>query len=167
LVEVDVLGRYGFDRDVVPRSAPPELRVRFRTVHSSKGLEADFVILPNVGSGTYGFPSEIVDDPVLALAMSEADPFPHAEERRLFYVALTRARRQVTLVGVQGRESAFVTELLKDQRLELSPLSTVDLSEPCPDCDGGVLVVRKRRSDGREFLGCSRFPSCRFTRNTA
>lgn len=167
VVEVDILGRYGFDRDVMPRSVPPELRVRFRTVHSSKGLEADFVVLPNVGSGTYGFPSEIVDDPVLALAMSEADPFPHAEERRLFYVALTRARRQVTLVGVQGRESAFVTELLKDQRLELSPLSTVDLSEPCPDCDGGVLVVRKRRSDGREFLGCSRFPSCRFTRNTS
>lgn len=166
VVEVDVLGRYGFDRDVVPRSAPPELRVRFRTVHSSKGLEADYVILPNVGSGTYGFPSEIIDDPVLALAMSEADPFPHAEERRLFYVALTRARRQVTLVGVQGRESAFVTELLKDQRLELSPLSTVDLSEPCPDCDGGVLVVRKRRSDAREFLGCSRFPSCRFTRTS-
>ncbi|MBM9458770.1 UvrD-helicase domain-containing protein [Nocardioides sp. zg-536] len=167
VVEVDVLGRYRFDRDVMPRSFPPELRVRFRTVHSSKGLEADFVVLPNVGSGTYGFPSEVVDDPVLALAMSEADPFPHAEERRLFYVALTRARRQLTLVGVQGHESAFVTELLKDQRLELSPLSTVDLSEPCPDCEGGVLVVRKRRSDGREFLGCSRFPSCRFTRNTA
>lgn len=48
-------------------------------------------MLPNVSSGTFGFPSEVVDDPVLSLAMAEADPFPHAEERRLFYVALTRA----------------------------------------------------------------------------
>ena len=163
-VEVDVLGRYRFDRDLLPRNLPRELTVRFRTVHSSKGLEADYTVLPNVSSGTFGFPSEVVDDPVMSLAMAEADPFPHAEERRLFYVALTRARRHVTLIGVQGRESAFVAELLKDKRLDLSPLSTVDLSEPCPTCSRGVLVVRKRRSDGGEFLGCSKFPACRFTR---
>ena len=68
------------------------------------------------------------------------------------------------MIGVQGRESAFVAELLKDKRLELSPLSTVDLSEPCPTCGQGVLVVRKRRTDGGEFLGCSTFPACTFTR---
>ena len=65
-------------------------------------------------------------------------PSPTPRRRRLFYVALTRARRHVTLIGVQGRESAFVAELLKDKRLELSPLSTVDLSEPCPTCGRGV-----------------------------
>ena len=75
-------------------------------------------------------------------------PYPFAEERRLFYVALTRARRQAILIGVEGKESAFVAELLDDKRLELSPLSTVDLSEPCPRCGQGVLVVRKRRADG-------------------
>ena len=164
-VEVDVLGRYRFDRDSLPRRTPPELKVTFRTVHGSKGLEADDVILPNVSSGTYGFPSEVVDDPVMSLAMAEADPYPFAEERRLFYVALTRARRHVTMVGVEGRESAFVAELLTDKRLELSPLSTVKLSEPCPRCGQGVLVVRKRRADGAEFEGCSAFPSCRFTRS--
>lgn len=163
-VEVDVLGRYRFDRDLLPRALPNELKVRFRTVHSSKGLEADYIVLPNVSSGTYGFPSEVVDDPVLSLAMAEADPYPHAEERRLFYVALTRARRHVTMIGVQGRESVFVAELLKDKRLELSPLSTVDLSEPCPKCGPGVLVVRRRRTDSGEFLGCSKFPTCTFTR---
>jgi DNA helicase-4 len=165
LVEVDVLGRYRFDRDMLPRTVPPELKVRFRTVHSSKGLEADYILLPNVLSGTFGFPSEVVDDPVLSLAMAEADPFPHAEERRLFYVALTRARRHVTLVGVQGRESAFVAELLRDKRLELSPLSTVELSVPCPTCGRGVLVLRRRRSDGAEFIACSAFPGCTFTRS--
>ena len=79
----DVLGRYRFDRDTMPARTPSELDVTFRTVHASKGLEADFVVLPNVSSGTYGFPSEVADDPVLALAMTEADPYPYAEERRL------------------------------------------------------------------------------------
>ena len=151
----------------MPSRLPRQLDVTFRTVHSSKGLEADYVVLPNVSSGTYGFPSEVVDDPILALAMTEADDYPHAEERRLFYVALTRARRHVTLIGVQGLESPFVAELLADNRLELSPLSTVDLSEPCPTCGKGVLVVRRRRADGSEFLGCSAFPKCRYTRSVA
>ncbi|MBL8926390.1 MAG: UvrD-helicase domain-containing protein, partial [Pseudonocardia sp.] len=164
VVTVDVLGRYRFDRDRMPRRLPAGLTVTFRTVHSAKGLEADYILLPNVSSGTYGFPSEVVDDPVLSLAMAEADPYPHAEERRLFYVALTRAHRQVIMVGVAGRESQFVTELLNDGRLELSALSTVELSQPCPGCGHGVLVERKRRADGREFMGCSAFPQCTFTR---
>lgn len=75
-VEVDVLGRYRFDRDLLPGRRPPELKVRFRTVHSAKGLEADYIVLPNVSSGTFGFPSEVVDDTVLSLAMAEATPSP-------------------------------------------------------------------------------------------
>lgn len=165
-ITVDVLGRYNFDRNLMPTRHPEELKVRFRTVHSSKGLEADYIVIPNVTAGTYGFPSEIVDDPVLSLAMPNADSYPHAEERRLFYVALTRARRHVTLIGVQGLESAFVAELLKEQRLELSSLSTVGASEPCPTCGRGILVVRRRRADGKGFLGCSTFPRCRFTRSS-
>lgn len=164
VVTVDVLGRYRRDVDRMPRRPPVELRVAFRTVHSAKGLEADYIVLPNVGAGTRGFPSEVVDDPVLCLAMPEADPFPYAEERRLFYVAMTRARRQVVMIAVAGRESRFVTELRRDDRLQLSPLSTVESSESCPRCGRGVLVARRRRSDGREFTGCSAFPRCRFTR---
>jgi DNA helicase-4 len=164
-VTVDVLGRYRFDHDAMPHRAAPELEVTFRTVHASKGLEADFVVLPNVSSGTYGFPSEVVDDPVLGLAMTEADPYPYAEERRLFYVALTRARRQVTMIGIRGRESAFVTELLKDKCVEVSPLSTVKAVEACPACGKGTLVVRHQRATGRPFLGCSTFPRCTYTRN--
>lgn len=164
-VKVDVLGRYRFDRDTVPPQPRPGLDVSFRTVHASKGLEADYVILPNVSSGTYGFPSEVVDDPVLALAMTEADPYPYAEERRLFYVALTRARRRVTLIGVQGKESAFVAELIADGRVEFSHLSTVEFADPCPACGKGVLVVRRQRVSGRQFLACNAFPRCTYTRN--
>lgn len=164
-VSVDVLGRYNFDKDLMPRKTPAELDVSFRTAHSSKGLEADYVILPNVTAGKLGFPSEIADDPVMALAMPEPDEFEHAEERRLMYVALTRARRHVTLISVRGQESAFVVELLRDGRLIRSPLSTAGAVETCPRCRRGTLTMRERRRDSKQFYGCTNFPSCGYTRN--
>lgn len=158
---VDVLGRYGFERDLMPRSRYRNLTVTFRTVHSSKGLEADYVLVPRMVSGMYGFPSEVVDDPVLGLVMSESDRFPHGEERRLFYVALTRARKRAILITVRGRESSFVTELLKDGLLAESPLSTATPVVVCPTCGKGSLV--RRTGPYGEFLGCSSFPACRHT----
>ena len=159
---VDVLGRYRFDEQLVPRRRFPQLKVTFRTVHGSKGLEADHIILPNLTTGTYGFPSQISDDPVLTIAMSGDDGFPHSEERRLFYVAMTRARNSVTIFTVAGLESPFVVELLKDPGVVLdnSQASSVEV-RVCPGCSEGTLVLR--RGPYGEFLGCSRFPKCRQT----
>lgn len=158
---VDVLGRYGFERRSVPHARYPNLSVTFRTAHSAKGLEADYVLIPRMVSGVYGFPSEVVDDPVLSLVMSESDRFPHGEERRLFYVALTRARKAVTLFTIRGRESSFVTELLEDELLSESPLSTAAPAIVCPTCAHGSLVPRT--GPYGQFYGCSRFPACRHT----
>lgn len=166
-VTVDVLGRYRFDRSCMPATTPRELKVAFRTVHASKGLEADFIILPNVTSGTYGFPSEIVDDPVLSLAMTEADPYPYAEERRLFYVALTRARQGVTVVSVAGKESAFLAELIRDGRVVDSRHTQVGPAQLCPACGKGVLVRRMNQASGRQFLACGAFPRCTHTQPMA
>lgn len=58
---------------------------------------ADHVLIPRMTSETLGFPGKVADDPVLHLAMPGGDSFEYAEERRLFYVALTRARTSVTL----------------------------------------------------------------------
>lgn len=69
-----------------------------RTVHNVKGLQADYVVVLGLSRGRYGFPSGIEDDPILEIAMAQGDSFPHADERRLFYVALTRARKAVFLV---------------------------------------------------------------------
>ncbi len=88
--------------------------VQFITVHSAQGLEVDHVIVPRVTSETLGFPSRVVDDPVLQPAMSGGDSHEFAEERRLFYVAMTRARQTVTLVTVAKKESVFVSELVRD-----------------------------------------------------
>lgn len=155
---VDVLGRYGFDRRLLPPVTYPNLTVTFRTVHSAKGLEADYVLIPRMVAGRYGFPSEVTDDPVLGLVMSDADRFPHGEERRLFYVALTRAKREVVLMTVEGKESSFVTELLKDGALTMSTLSRSAPGTVCPSCGQGSLVLRS--GPYSEFYGCSRFPAC-------
>jgi DNA helicase-4 len=76
-------------------------------------------MLPGMTTGTYGFPSNIADGPVLDLAMPATESFPNAEERRLFYVALTRARREVTIITSPSRMSPFVTELLDDPRVTI------------------------------------------------
>lgn len=158
---VDLLGRYRHDKELMPKNLPPNLDVRFRTVHSAKGLEADYVIIVNVKSGIYGFPSTIADDQILDLAMSEGDSFEHAEERRLFYVALTRARHQAVIISQPGMESPFVIEL--DAYSEVEEITSEGETKPalkiCNLCGQGALVVR--HGPYGEFLGCSRFPACR------
>ena len=93
----------------------PNLRLDYMTVHRSKGLEADYVVVLELRSGKYGFPSEIADDPLLELVLAASERHPNAEERRLFYVAVTRARRGVFLLAEGGPPSTFVTELINDR----------------------------------------------------
>jgi DNA helicase-4 len=156
---VDVLGRYNFDRQLLPKVKYASIDVTFRTVHGAKGLEADHVIVPNMTSGTYGFPSQIVDDPVLRMVLAGDDDFPHAEERRLFYVALTRARQSVTLLTVAGLESPFVVELLNDPDVLVTGVTSDEVDvRICVACKQGTMVLRN--GPYGEFLGCSRFPKC-------
>ncbi len=161
---VFVLGRYNSDQEYVPLNYDASrLDVEFITIHSSKGLEADHVILPSMTSEALGFPSKVVDDPVLQLAMPDGDSFENAEERRLFYVALTRAKTSVTLITIARKESAFITELVKDHQLEMRNLDgSESLSEICPTCQEGFLV--KRNGKYGPFYGCSRFPRCDHTK---
>lgn len=161
---VKLLGRYGkLDRPYELKSWIDEfsgtLDVSFSTVHSAKGLEADYVFLLNVVEGTLGFPCKIEDDPVLALAMPDADPFPFAEERRLFYVALTRARLETWIFTTTTNPSQFVVELQKNGRLSIED-SNKQSRDACPQCGKGVLVTRSSRYG--PFLACSQFPACAY-----
>lgn len=170
-----VLGRYNSDRRFLPTAREGgSARVSFLTVHAAKGREADHVIVPALG-GALGFPSRMVDDPVLRLAMPPGDDFELAEERRLFYVALTRARVTVTLLTVAGRESAFVQELVAEHGVPLvdmgepasgaaaAPSAAGAESETCPACGRGHLVARRGRRG--PFEACTAYPECRFTRD--
>ncbi len=156
-VSVDVLGRYGFQQNLLPKHVPSNLHVTFRTAHASKGLEADFIVIPGMTTGTYGFPSQISDDPVLDVAMPAPESFPHAEERRLFYVAMTRARQGVTLITSANRMSPFVVELLDNPQVTVLGEGNVPV-EVCPRCRRGTMVERFSRFG--PFLGCSTFPAC-------
>lgn len=165
-LSVFVLGRYRRDESHFPRLYDSSrVDVEFSTVHSSKGREADHVIIPRVTSETLGFPSRVVDDPVLQLAMPGGDDHEFAEERRLFYVALTRARQTVTLLTVARKESAFVSELVRDYGLKVRNINGEESgAEVCPTCGTGFLVPRRGRYGA--FLGCSNYPRCKQTRKT-
>ncbi len=165
-VTVMLLGRYWSDRPPPLERWRSQFRdvldVDFKTAHGSKGLEAEYVFVLNVIEGTKGFPSQIQDDPVLQLAMPAPDMFPLAEERRLFYVAMTRARKQVRFFTCNGNPSRFLVELVANKDLVIEAVDG-DVPAPCPKCMTGVLV--RRSGPFGEFESCSRLAQCDFKRN--
>lgn len=165
-INVLILGRYKTDKpgrlSRWTRLFSPHLDVRYKTIHASKGLEAEYVYVLGLVEGRRGFPSQIEDDPILGLAMPDADPFAMAEERRLFYVALTRASRQARLYTSLDKPSRFVTELVANKQLAIEPVDG-EAVEGCPKCQAGVLRVRQ--SEFGAFHGCSRYAvGCDFKR---
>jgi len=91
--------------------------IEFLTVHKSKGLEADYVILLQCNKDTYGFPSLVSDDPVLNYVLTKSDKFPFGEERRLFYVAITRAKIKTIVLYDSRFPSVFVNEFLHPEQI--------------------------------------------------
>lgn len=90
------------------------LRIEFLTVHSAKGLGADEVIILNCNGGIYGFPTNKKTDPILKRVETIDQSYPYAEERRLFYVALTRTKNHVFILYSKKNKSVFIKELKKD-----------------------------------------------------
>ncbi len=149
------------------------LDLEFKTIHGSKGLQADYVILLGMQGGKLGFPSLIADDPLLELVMPQPEMFPHAEERRLFYVALTRARHRVYLLVSKYLPSCFAEEL--EGMADIEGILTYPEASPdgesaqtlerCPQCKKGWL--KKISGKFGPFYGCSEYPTCRYTRDVA
>ena len=121
-----LLGRYGFDGDYLERSGLfeyksrgnklksvkyPELDITFMTVHMAKGLGYDNVIIVNGKNETYGFPSKIEDDPVLSFVIKGDNSIDYAEERRLFYVAMTRTKNRVYFIAQSKIHQSFCLKL--------------------------------------------------------
>ena len=147
-----------------------ELDIQSMTIHKSKGLEADYVIVLGMNSGQHSFPCEIEDDPILKLVMPKAEPFDFAEERRLFYVALTRAKRKVILLAQQDRPSRFIKEIIDNGNgsVTLERTQAKGKTIPCqicPKCKTGFLTERK--GPFGLFMGCSTYPLCSHTQQTS
>lgn len=94
-----------------PHYEPPELK--FLSIHRAKGTEADYVLLLSCINGRYGFPTEIMDQRVLDIVKKsqEEETDKLEEERRLFYVALTRCKNQLFLFTSRKTRSQFVSDV--------------------------------------------------------
>lgn len=136
----------------------PDLNMRFMTIHSSKGLQADVVFSINNKTGRYGFPS-IREESVIIPMLLGGENDQIDEERRLFYVAMTRAKEVTYIVSQNGHQSDFFKEMFpydaNRKRVKMA----------CPLC-GGVMILKTNRN-GHKFYGCNNYYSkgCKFTRN--
>jgi DNA helicase-4 len=181
-----LLGRYGFDGYNLTKSADFEywektgnvtsktfsdIEMEFMTVHRAKGLGYDNVIIINAIDSVYGFPSKIQDDPVLQYVVKTDRSIEYAEERRLFYVALTRTKNRVYIVTPRQRPSEFVCELVKDYpnvtlrgQLDTRQQNTGDIKH-CPIC-GYPLQLRYKKAYGLKLWMCTNEPEiCDFLTN--
>ena len=162
------IGRYTFDSELLKNN--PDLMVRydnattdtvvtyrrrkdlnmqFMTAHRSKGLQADYVFIINNKDSRMGFPSQIQDASIMDLLLEKVEAYPFAEERRLFYVALTRAKTKVYLVTQEHTESVFAKELMKRYETQLK-----NEKYTCPLCGGKLL---KKTGPYGEFFGCTNY----------
>lgn len=139
-----------------------DVDIKFLTVHKSKGTEADNVIVLKLQNDLLGFPNKMTDDPIISLLLRDNEEYKFAEERRLFYVALTRTKNEVILL-TPSESSLFVEELLEDNNYYLSSNNESLKRTSCPYCITGKLVVRKNVLSGTQFLGCSHYPLCNQT----
>ncbi len=184
-----LIGRYGFDAFNLARTgrysydeksgevrsmAFPDANITFLTAHRSKGLGYDNVIIINATNGTYGFPSMIEDDPVMQLVIHNDRSIEYAEERRLFYVAMTRTKNRVYVVVPKDRPSRFIAELVQDYpsievhgelniKKDVDPIITV--MKQCPVC-GYPMQHKYKPNFGLRLWICTNEPEvCDFITN--
>lgn len=166
-----LLARFHFKFEILNRAELKRLYPHFTfqalSVHASKGKEADYVVVLGLDKGKNGFPSEKATHPLLELLLPPSESYGHAEERRLFYVALTRARHHVYLIANGNNPSPFVRELIEQHYPILTDEFKGDgfqdklANIPCGRCKTGYMVPRDSRHGS--FLGCSTYPLCDHT----
>ncbi|MFC3395240.1 DNA helicase IV [Brenneria rubrifaciens] len=109
-----ILARYHHLRSEVLQKAAtkwPNLPIDFMTVHASKGQQAEYVIIVGMHDGKDGFPAPARESVLEAVLLPEPEDYPDAEERRLLYVALTRAKHRVWLLQDTKNPSVFISQL--------------------------------------------------------
>lgn len=155
--EIMLLGRYSFDVNILkktdlavrqavdgPYVTYSKRKMKFMTVHQSKGLECDYIILMNCNSGTLGFPADIADNPILRFVLSEPDGYDFSEERRLFYVGITRAKKHTWVLYDEQKPSPFIGEFvdMPEQR-KVERKEDIPPECRCPKCHCGRKIVAK------------------------
>ena len=163
-----ILGRYNYSLKeyLLKKRDFPGLDIKCMTMHGAKGKETDYVVVLDLAHKK--FPSQKSTHPIIESLLPEKETFPFAEERRLFYVALTRARHEAYLLYDPEKASSFIRELLKERDpkkifiQETEPMGSYVFSgTPCPKCLSGILQIKKGKNGN--FAGCSNYPYCTYT----
>ena len=105
------------DNDKIIYKKRKDLVINYLTIHKSKGLEADNVIVINFFNSVLGFPNQIKEERIMRLVTKKAEDYPYSEERRLFYVAITRTRNRCYLLVPSNNYSIFIKELERKKAL--------------------------------------------------
>ncbi len=147
-----LLGRYGFDMHKLYNTGKfvelqgnkvrcnkyPKAKITFMTAHSAKGLGFDNVVILNMLEGKFGFPCQIEEDPIMKMVTHEDLSIPYAEERRLFYVALTRTKNRVYICTPLDKPSRFLVELINEYHIAAPKDMNMEMVEifkiRCPIC---------------------------------
>ena len=184
--DIFILGRYNLDKydnkirkrffksniitkyEINKFTKNKSLNVNYKTIHSSKGLEADVVCVVNMFPGILGFPSQMENDEILLLVLPNPELYPNAEERRLMYVAMTRAKKEVHLFSGNGFYSSdFIKELKKEFDQIKSMQGEKDETESNERmCPTHKVKLQKRRGYRGPFYGCPKYFSsekCKYT----
>ncbi|WP_461463592.1 UvrD-helicase domain-containing protein, partial [Methanobrevibacter sp.] len=153
----------------------PNIDIEYLTVHKSKGLERDNVVIINLEDKKNGFPNKMEDDSILSFVNIEInESMEFAEERRLFYVALTRTKERTYLLAPKDKKSIFVKEIMDDIDIVdvqldnsddfISDKAQVILSTEgfCPECGTGIINAIYNPKTNNKFYGCSNFPKCKW-----
>lgn len=127
-----------------PNTEP--IKLAFCSMHRAKGITRDIVIILNMNAGYNGMPSLRSSDPLVELLLAHSDNFPFAEERRLFYVAITRAKMATYIVIDKTRPSQFLFEIFDD---------LFGSNKTCPNCKIGEII--ERNGSYGKFYSCSNF----------
>jgi len=162
---IAVLGRYNRIIDMAKdelKQVPKSNKIKFWTFHKSKGLEADYCILAGFTQGRFGFPNDNKDYEAVEALLPTLDTYPYSEERRLMYVALTRAKKKVYIVADPLMPSLFVNELIiggynvaiHSKRFEERYRKIFK----CHNCEDGYLI-RYQKYDN-PYYACNTYPGC-------
>lgn len=102
----------------------PDLEIDYLTIHQAKGTGYDYCVLLDLNDDVYGFPSKIDDLPIIKLIRPRIEePISYPEERRLFYVALTRTKNKVFMLVPKSKISSFAMEIMKYDNVRMSELN--------------------------------------------
>jgi len=110
-IEKVLSNEFHYQNGVLSWKSHPEINLYYKTVHRSKGLEEEVVIVIHLEHTKNGFPNLKKESRIVRKLFPQEDTYLYSEERRLFYVALTRTKNEVYLLTSKNRPSVFVLEL--------------------------------------------------------